>query len=127
MAERMLEQAEMPEEGIEIEKKVFDEENDLPFADNSLDLVVSSLKYVHGALRDLIRLKCLFNLFRCLFASLHWVNNLPKLFKEVLRCLKNDSAFIGAMFAGDSLFELRVSLQLAELERKGVETILKKY
>ena len=43
-AEKMLEQAELPEKGIEIEKRVFDEENDLPFADNSLDLVVSSLK-----------------------------------------------------------------------------------
>ena len=51
---------------------------------------------------------------------MHWVNNLPKLFKETLRCLKPDCAFIGAMFAGDTLFELRVSLQLAELERKGV-------
>ena len=47
------------------------------------------------------------------------MNNLPKLFREVNRCLKNDSAFIGAMFAGDTLFELRVSLQLAELERRG--------
>jgi len=37
-----------------------------------------------------------------------------------MRCLKKDSPFIGAMFAGDTLFELRVSLQLAELERKGV-------
>mgnify|MGYP003385230042 CR=1 FL=1 len=43
-AEKMLDQAELPEKGIEIEKRVFDEENDLPFADNSLDLVVSSLK-----------------------------------------------------------------------------------
>jgi NADH dehydrogenase [ubiquinone] 1 alpha subcomplex assembly factor 5 len=49
------------------------------------------------------------------------VNNLPKLFREVIRCLKKDSAFIGAMFAGDTLFELRVSLQLAELERRGVK------
>ncbi len=48
------------------------------------------------------------------------MNNLPKLFKETIRCLKNDSAFIGALFAGDTLFELRVSLQLAELERRGV-------
>lgn len=52
--------------------------------------------------------------------SLHWVNNLPKLFREVKRCLRNDCAFTGAMFAGDTLFELRVSLQLAEMERRGV-------
>jgi NADH dehydrogenase [ubiquinone] 1 alpha subcomplex assembly factor 5 len=47
------------------------------------------------------------------------VNNLPKLFKETIRCLKPDCAFIGSMFAGDTLFELRVAMQLAELERKG--------
>lgn len=51
---------------------------------------------------------------------LHWVNDLPKLFKDALRCLKKDGAFIGAMLANDNLFELRVSLQLAELERRGV-------
>lgn len=44
MAEKMLEQAEVPEKGIEVEKRVFDEEENLPFDDNSLDLVVSSLK-----------------------------------------------------------------------------------
>ena len=27
---------------------------------------------------------------------------------------------VGAMFAGDTLFELRSSLQLAEIEREGV-------
>jgi hypothetical protein len=37
-----------------------------------------------------------------------------------MRCLKKDGAFIGSMFAGDTLYELRVSLQLAEQERKGV-------
>lgn len=51
---------------------------------------------------------------------MHWVNNLPKLFKNVMRCLKKDGAFIGSMFAGDTLYELRVSLQLAELERTSV-------
>ena len=40
----MLEQAELPEEGIEVEKKIFDEEDDLPFENNSIDLIVSSLK-----------------------------------------------------------------------------------
>lgn len=44
MADKLLEHADLPEEGIEIEKRVFDEEDDLPFANNSLDLVVSSLK-----------------------------------------------------------------------------------
>ncbi len=36
----------MPGEGVEVVKRVFDEENDLPFEDKSLDLVVSSLKCV---------------------------------------------------------------------------------
>lgn len=44
MADKMLEQAELPEQGVDVEKRVFDEEKDLPFADNSLDLIVSSLK-----------------------------------------------------------------------------------
>ena len=30
-----------------------------------------------------------------------------------------DYIFKGALFAGDTLFEMRVSLQLAELERRG--------
>ena len=46
MAEDLLREVDMPEDVV-VEKKVFDEENDLPFADNSLDLIVSSLKYVN--------------------------------------------------------------------------------
>ena len=34
--------------------------------------------------------------------------------------LKPDAPLVGAMFAGDTLFELRSSLQLAEMEREGV-------
>jgi NADH dehydrogenase [ubiquinone] 1 alpha subcomplex assembly factor 5 len=44
MAEKMLEHADLPEEGIQVDKRVFDEENDLPFENESLDLVYSSLK-----------------------------------------------------------------------------------
>jgi hypothetical protein len=44
MAEKLLEMAEAPKNGIEIEKRVFDEEDDLPFEDNSIDLFASSLK-----------------------------------------------------------------------------------
>ncbi|XP_044519349.1 arginine-hydroxylase NDUFAF5, mitochondrial isoform X2 [Gracilinanus agilis] len=50
---------------------------------------------------------------------LHWVNDLPRAFKQIHHVLKPDGVFIGAMFGGDTLFELRCSLQLAELEREG--------
>lgn len=36
-----------------------------------------------------------------------------------MKCLKPDGVFIAAMFGGDTLYELRSALQLAELERKG--------
>jgi NADH dehydrogenase [ubiquinone] 1 alpha subcomplex assembly factor 5 len=38
---------------------------------------------------------------------------------QIRRSLKPDGVFVGAMFGGDTLFELRTSLQLAELEREG--------
>lgn len=72
---------------------VVDEEQ-VPLRQNVFDLVTSSL-------------------------SLHWVNDLPGCFKQVLRVLKPDGCFIGAVFGGDTLFELRCSIQLAEMEREG--------
>ncbi|KAI9155843.1 NADH dehydrogenase [ubiquinone] 1 alpha subcomplex assembly factor 5 [Blastocladiella emersonii ATCC 22665] len=45
------------------------------------------------------------------------VNDLPNALIQAHRCLKPDSAFTGAMFGGDSVLELRTSLQLSELER----------
>lgn len=97
MSETMLEQCQLPpkEENVQCEKIVFNEDNQkLPFDNESVDIVTSSL-------------------------ALHWVNNLPGLFKEVMRILRKDGVFIGSMFGGDTLFELRGSLQLAELEREG--------
>lgn len=38
---------------------------------------------------------------------------------QINKILKPDAPFIAAMFGGDSLFELRTSLQLADLERRG--------
>eukprot|EP00053_Salpingoeca_punica_P009599 m.86280 g.86280 ORF g.86280 m.86280 type:complete len:333 (-) comp15078_c0_seq1:137-1135(-) len=70
------------------------DEEQLPFEANTFDLVASSL-------------------------SLHWVNNLPECLRQILRVLKPDGVFVGAMFGGDTLFELRCSLQLAEMERHG--------
>ncbi len=54
----------------------------LPFETESVDITTSSL-------------------------SMHWVNNLPGLFREVNRILKKDGVFLGSMFGGDTLFELR--------------------
>ena len=87
----MLRQAEYPPE-LKIKKVITDEEN-WKLEDNNLDLVISSL-------------------------SLHWVNDLPKCFEHILHSLKSDGVFIASIFGGDTLFELRSSLQLAELERK---------
>lgn len=87
-----LEQAEAPED-LDVERIVVDEE-DLPFEPNSLDLVISSL-------------------------SLHWVNDLPGTFAQILNSLKKDGVFMASVFGGDTLFELRSSLQLAEMEREG--------
>jgi len=74
--------------------RVVADEEFLPFADSSIDLVLSNL-------------------------SLHWVNDLPSVFQQVRRCLRPDGAFIGALFGGDTLLELRSSFVLAEQERSG--------
>ncbi|KAG7453701.1 arginine-hydroxylase NDUFAF5, mitochondrial [Solea senegalensis] len=70
------------------------DEEFLPFKENTFDLVVSSL-------------------------SLHWTNDLPAALTQIQQVLKPDGVFIGAMVGGDSLYELRCSLQLAETEREG--------
>ncbi|THH31926.1 hypothetical protein EUX98_g2294 [Antrodiella citrinella] len=44
--------------------------------------------------------------------NLHWVNDLPE-------ALVPDGVFIGALFGGETLFELRTSLQLAEVDLEG--------
>lgn len=74
-------QASGPEEGVVVERIVVDEEH-LPFENDSFDLVVSSM-------------------------SLHWVNDLPGTFSQIMQVLKNDGVFISSVFGGDSLFELR--------------------
>ncbi|KAI9610098.1 hypothetical protein H4Q26_007096 [Puccinia striiformis f. sp. tritici PST-130] len=57
--------------------------------------------------------------------SLHWVNDYLIMtlttgtLIQIQNSLKPDGVFIGAMFGGDTLFELRTSLQLAEQEREG--------
>lgn len=51
--------------------------------------------------------------------ALHWTNDLPKVLLNINRVLKPDGLFMGTIFGGDTLYELRTSLQLAELERRG--------
>ena len=51
------------------------------------------------------------------------MNDLPGVLREVFRVLKADAPLIGVMFAGDTLFELRCSLQLAEMERYSVSYV----
>lgn len=74
--------------------RIYSDEESLPFEEGSLDGVVSNL-------------------------TLHWVNDLPGTLAQIRRCLKPDAPFLAAMLGGDTLFELRTSLQLADLDRRG--------
>ncbi|NXV62785.1 NDUF5 hydroxylase, partial [Molothrus ater] len=75
--------------------RVVADEEFLPFKEDTFDLVVSSLRY--GSHSHAL---CV-----CVL--------------QIHQVLKPDGVFIGAMFGGDTLYELRCSLQLAELEREG--------
>jgi len=70
------------------------DEEALPFAPASFDVVVSNL-------------------------SLHWVNDLPGTLKQVLTTLKPDGLFLAAMLGGQTLRELRDALTRAEAEIEG--------
>ncbi len=70
------------------------DEEFLPFAPNSFDLVVSNL-------------------------SLHWVNDLPGALVQIRQALKPDGFFCGAMLGGDTLVELRRCLYEAEMAVSG--------
>ncbi|KAL2157795.1 hypothetical protein VTH06DRAFT_5063 [Thermothelomyces fergusii] len=87
--------AELPFNGeLKLTRRVLPEDESLPFEPSSFDLVLSSL-------------------------SLHWINDLPGVLGRINEVLKPDCPFVGAMLGGDTLFELRTSLQLAEQERRG--------
>jgi NADH dehydrogenase [ubiquinone] 1 alpha subcomplex assembly factor 5 len=79
---------------INITRQVLDDEETLPYEAGSFDMVMSSL-------------------------SMHWINDLPGVLTQINNVLKPDCPFIGAMLGGDTLYELRTSLQLAEQERRG--------
>ncbi|TRM67864.1 S-adenosyl-L-methionine-dependent methyltransferase [Schizophyllum amplum] len=51
--------------------------------------------------------------------SMHWINDLPGVLVQIKEALKPDGLFLGAMLGGETLYELRTSLQLAEVEREG--------
>jgi len=70
------------------------DEEVLPFADGTLDLVVSGL-------------------------ALHWVNDLPGTLVQIRRALKPNGLLLAAMLAGDSLAELREAFAAAESELEG--------
>ncbi|RMZ81127.1 hypothetical protein DV738_g2470, partial [Chaetothyriales sp. CBS 135597] len=84
----------LPPPPVPIQQTVLPSLETLPYAQNTFDAVLSSL-------------------------SLHWVNDLPGLLSSINAILKPDAPLIAAMFGGDTLFELRSSLQLADLERRG--------
>lgn len=66
----------------------------LPLKENSLDLIISIL-------------------------SLHTVNDLPGALIQIRRALKPDGLFIGCLFGGETLHELRNVLTQTELELRG--------
>jgi SAM-dependent methyltransferase len=70
------------------------DEEHLPFADASLDLLVSTL-------------------------ALHWVNDLPGALIQIRRALKPDGLFLAAILGGSTLTELRQCLTAAEAELTG--------
>lgn len=74
--------------------RVAADEEALPFADASLDLVVSAL-------------------------SLQFVNDLPGTLVQIRRALKPDGLFLAALIGGDSLNELREAFAQAESEIEG--------
>lgn len=70
------------------------DEEALPFAASSFDLVMSAM-------------------------SLHWVNDLPGTLIQIGRILKPDGLFLGAMLGGGTLWQLRQALAAAESEIEG--------
>lgn len=70
------------------------EDLSLHFKENTFDAIVSNL-------------------------SLHWENDLQKVLVQARQVLKPDGMFMAAILGGDTLYELRTSMQLAETERDG--------
>jgi SAM-dependent methyltransferase len=80
--------------GSEPASQIFADEEALPFAPESFDLIVSVL-------------------------SLHAANDLPGALLQIRRALKPDGLFLAALFGGDTLRELRTAFAAAEGELLG--------
>lgn len=74
--------------------RVVADEDWLPFADASFDLVISNL-------------------------ALHWTNDLPGALIQMRRCLKPDGLLLVSLLGGRTLSELRACLLDAEIEAAG--------
>ncbi len=74
--------------------RVVGDEEMLPFADESVNLVASAL-------------------------ALHWVNDLPGALIQINRALKPDGLFLGALLGGSTLQELRQAMMQAEMAVDG--------
>jgi len=77
-----------------VERRVVPTLETLPVQPSSVDCVISNL-------------------------ALHWINDLPGIFLQINQSLIPDGLFLAALLGGDTLFELRGSIQLAEQERNG--------
>lgn len=88
LSQRLLQQARQ----VDSYKVVADEEY-LPLAGESVNLVTSSL-------------------------SLHWANDLPGVLIQIFRALKERGLFIGTIFGPETLIELREVITQAEIHTK---------
>ncbi|MCW9034008.1 MAG: methyltransferase domain-containing protein [Rhodospirillales bacterium] len=75
-------------------QRVVTDEEFLPFKEQSFDLIMSCL-------------------------NLHWVNDLPGALVQIRKALKPDGLFLGALFGGETLKELRDALERGESEAEG--------
>eukprot|EP00798_Chlamydomonas_sp_ICE-L_P025868 gene25868-11538_t len=57
--------------------------------------------------------------WECKCLGLHWHNDLPGVLAQARIALKPDGLFLGSMFGGETLNELRMSCAAAQLERQG--------
>ena len=80
--------------GDRTDLRVVADEEVFPFAEASLDLVISNL-------------------------ALHWVNDLPGVLSQIRRVLKPDGLFLAALFGGETLHELGQALGEAEIAVTG--------